>query len=576
MDLKFLDAEATPAERAAIDAAVPAAETGTVDMRVIRTARTSLRHHLLPALDAVQSAIGFVSRGAVDEIARRLHVPPAEIFSVASFYALIALEEAPTSVAHVCDDTACRIQGGAELLAELDDRPDIHRSPCIGQCDRGPAAYIQRAGTEDVVVTSATADRVRAALEGRAPHDERPHVDGDRLLRHVDTTDPDSLDSYRSRDGYMALERALALGPEGVISQLTASNLRGRGGAAFPTGVKWEAVRTQPAGPKYVVCNADESEPGTFKDRVIMEGDPFTLIEAMTIAALTVGAERGFVYIRGEYPLATRRLRHAIDEAEKAGLLGVDIMGSGRSFHIEIRRGQGAYICGEETALFNSIEGFRGEPRQKPPYPVESGLFGRPTVLNSVETYANVPWILIHGGEAFDRIGTEGSSGTRLMCLSGDVAHPGVYEEPFGSTLGSVLDRAGGVVGDLRCVLLGGAAGTFVGPDMLDVPLSFESAREHGFSLGSGVVMAFNTTRDIGDVAARIARFFRDESCGQCVPCRVGTVRIEEAVERRRLTGSDESELVVDIDRAMKDASICGLGHTASSAVLSALRLGLI
>ena len=576
MDLKFLGVDATEAERRAIEAAVPAARRGEVSDRVIRTERFSLRHHLLPALDAVQSEIGHVSRGAIDEIARRLHVPPAEVYSVASFYALIALEEGPPRVAHVCDDIACRVAGGDALFAQLGDRDDVHGTPCIGQCDRGPAAYVQRAGQEDVVLTSATSESVIEALAGWDPPTEHPYVEGDRLLRHVGTTDPDSLDSYRSRDGYLALGQAIESGPDGVISELITSNLKGRGGAAFPTGVKWDAVRKQPGDQKYVVCNADESEPGTFKDRTIMEGDPFALIEAMTIGALTVGAEQGFFYIRGEYPLATRRLRHAIEEAGRAGLLGDDVMGTGSAFHLEIRRGQGAYICGEETALFNSMEGLRGEPRQKPPYPVEAGLFGKPTLLNSVETFANVPWILINGGAAFAEIGTSDSTGTRLMCLSGDIARPGVYEEAFGTTLRSVLERAGGVVGELQCVLLGGAAGSFVGPDMVDIPLSFEAAREHGFSLGSGVVMPFNTTRDMGDVVARIARFFRDESCGQCVPCRVGTVRIEEAVARRRTSGSDELPLVVEIDRAMKDASICGLGHTASTAVRSAMRLGLM
>lgn len=576
MDLKFIGAQATPAEIAAVAGAVPQAETVESAGRLVRTERASLRHHLLPALDAVQSTIGYVSRGAVDEIARRLHVPPAEVYSVASFYALIALEEAHSRVAHVCDDTACRLTGGPGLLASLAERDDVHPTPCIGQCDRGPAVYVQRAGADDLVLTGADHDDVVAALEGTVSVPPPPHVVGDRLLRHVDIGKGADLDSYRSRRGYAALSHAIDIGPEGVIAELKASNLRGRGGAAFPTGVKWEAVARQATMPKYVICNADESEPGTFKDRVIMEGDPFVLVEAMTIAAFAVGATEGYIYIRGEYPEATRRLREAITQAEAAGLLGCDVMGSGLSFRLEIRRGQGAYICGEETALFNSIEGRRGEPRQKPPFPVEAGLFGKPTLLNSVETLANVPWILLNGGAAFAAMGTTESAGTRLVCLSGDIARPGVYEEAFGTTLGSVLEKAGGVVGELRCILLGGAAGSFVGPEMLDMPLSFESARSNGLSLGSGVIMPFNTTRDMGDIVSRIARFFRDESCGQCVPCRVGTVRIEEAVARARAGAGIDLPLVAEMDRAMKDASICGLGHTASSAVLSAVRMGLL
>jgi NADH-quinone oxidoreductase subunit F len=330
-------------------------------------------------------------------------------------------------------------------------------------------------------------------------------------------------------------------------------------------------VASQPRGPKYVVANADESEPGTFKDRVLLEGDPFALVEAMTIAGFAVGAGRGYVYIRGEYPLATQRLKGAIAQARDAGLLGSDVGEAGFAFDIEVRRGQGAYICGEETALFNSIEGYRGEPRQKPPFPVEAGLFRRPTVINNVETLINVLDVVTGGGEAFAARGTPESTGTRLFCLSGDVAAPGVYEVEFGATLGELIGMAGGVAGELRAVLLGGAAGAFVGPDQLDLPLTFEATRAAGLSLGSGVIMPFNTSRDMGDAVRRIARFFRDESCGQCVPCRVGTQRVVEALE----DGAD-SALIEEIEAVMRDASICGLGQTAASAVRSALALGLV
>ena len=274
-----------------------------------------------------------------------------------------------------------------------------------------------------------------------------------------------SLDDYRAHDGYAALARALEIGPEAVIDEVTASKLMGRGGAAFPTGRKWAAVASRPARPHYLVCNADESEPGTFKDRVLLEGDPFATVEAMTIAAFATGASLGYLYIRGEYPDAEARVRNAIGRAREAGLLGPDILGSGFAFDIELRRGAGAYICGEETALFESIEGKRGEPRNKPPFPVEVGLFGKPTVVNNVETLANVPLIVLGGGEAFARIGTEGSTGPKLFCLSGHVARPGVYEVEFGATLGDLIELAGGVPGGraIRTILLGGAAGVFVG-----------------------------------------------------------------------------------------------------------------
>lgn len=568
MDLRLIGAPATEAEKQAVAAAVPAALVVEQPGRVVRTDR-SLRHHLLPALDAVQSAIGWVSPGAIDEIARRLQVPPAEVYAVATFYALLSTEERPPTVAHVCDDIAC----GPDLAAALANRADVVSSPCLGQCDRRPAAYVQRAGADDVVITGATTADVEATLGGDVRDEASAFIAPGPLLARVGNIDPESLDDYRNHGGYEALTRALETGPEAVIAEITASNLRGRGGAAFPTGVKWDGARRQP-GPRYVICNADESEPGTFKDRVVMEGDPFAVIEALTIAGVTVGAEQGYLYIRGEYPTATRRLRHAVDLARRAGLLGPDVMGSGRAFDVELRRGQGAYICGEETALFASIEGYRGEPRQKPPFPTVSGLFGRPTVINNVETLVNVSRILLEGGEAYAATGTPESTGTRLFCLSGNVARPGVYELESGTRLGEAVEAAGGLPAEIPYLLLGGAAGTLVDGDHWDLPLTFEDSRGAGVTLGSGVIMAFSNDTDMRDVVRRIARFFRDESCGQCVPCRVGTVRVEEAVARAG--DGIEADLIAEIDRAMKDASICGLGHTAASVVRSAIDLGVL
>jgi NADH-quinone oxidoreductase subunit F len=395
--------------------------------------------------------------------------------------------------------------------------------------------------------------------------------------------DPDSLDDHRALGGYSALRRALELGPEGVLREIVDSKLVGRGGAAFPTGKKWEAVARAPVRPHLVVCNADESEPGTFKDRVLIEEDPFALIEAMTIAGFAVGAERGYLYLRGEYPVAARRLQDAIATARRHGLLGADVMDHDFSFDIELRRGAGAYICGEETALFNSIEGKRGEPRNKPPFPVTHGLFGKPTAVNNVETLYNVVDVLLGGGEGFATIGTPASTGTKLFCVSGSVPDPGVYEVAFGTTLRRLLELAGCTQPEqqLRAILIGGAAGTFVTPDELDLPLTFEGLRGIGASPGSGAVIAFDRQVDLAQIVLRIAAFFRDESCGQCVPCRIGTVRQEEALHRLasgRTLGSprDERALLADIAHAMRDASICGLGQTAASAVQSAIaRLGL-
>jgi NADH-quinone oxidoreductase subunit F len=396
----------------------------------------------------------------------------------------------------------------------------------------------------------------------------------------VGVIDPYSLADYRAAGGYSALSAALNMGPQELIEEVKLSGIRGRGGAAFPMGAKWEAVVQQ--GPdRVLVCNADEAEPGTFKDRGIMEGDPFSLVEAMTIAGYAIGADRGYLYVRGEYPRAERHVACAIEVATKARLLGQDILGSGFNFDIEIRMGGGAYICGEETALFNSIEGFRGEPRQKPPFPAEAGLFGIPTAINNVETLINLPLIVLEGGAAYAARGTADSTGIKLFCLSGDIANPGVYEVEFGATLGQLINLAGGPLEDIAAILLGGVSGSFVGPDMLDLPLTFEDTRAAGLALGTAVVMPFGTSTNFDDLTQRIAAFFRDESCGQCVPCRVGTVRQEEALHRLvagepRNGSSGELGLLAEIDEAMRMGSICGLGHTAGSAIQSAIALGLI
>jgi NADH-quinone oxidoreductase subunit F len=608
MDLHVIGPLASPAERAAVDSVLGPPESGWVggarrpgiDGHAARGGHEvrARRSQLLPALHAVQDRVGWISQPALNYISRRLAVPPAEAYGVATFYALYSTKPQPPVVAHVCDDIACRIAGAERICEDLgravgpegeaarDGRIGWKRSPCLGLCDLAPAAMITRAGDPAEVTTAAPVDaagvlsRLDGAASGRPAVQARQAGDsGIRLLRRVGVVDPSSLDDYRASGGYVALAKAIEIGPDAVIAEVTASKLMGRGGAAFPTGRKWAAVAAQPAQPHYLVCNADESEPGTFKDRVLIEGDPFAVVESMTIAAFATGASQGYLYIRGEYPEAERRIRGAINAARAAGLLGADILGSGFAFDVEVRRGAGAYICGEETALFESIEGKRGEPRNKPPFPVEVGLFGKPTVVNNVETLANIPLVLDMGGEAYARIGTEGSTGPRLFCLSGHVERPGVYEVEFGATLRDLLDLAGGVSGGrgIRAILLGGAAGVFVGPGSLDLPLTFEATRAAGATLGSGVIMVFDETVDLVDTLRRIARFFRDESCGQCVPCRVGSVRQEELLARlaagSRVRSRDE-ELVLlrDIGQAMRDASICGLGQTASSAIESALR----
>ncbi|HEX6883562.1 MAG TPA: NAD(P)H-dependent oxidoreductase subunit E [Planctomycetota bacterium] len=568
---------------------------GDQDGPGFRQAR-ALRHLLLPGLHAIQDRFGWVPPGALGYLCRRLGVPPAEAWGVATFYALFALSERPPVALHVCDDLACHLAGAPALTAELErvlgpegearEGRAWHRSPCLGQCERAPAALLTVAAerAHAGVLTQADARACQAALERRAapqpPGAKLPQVGRDggrfplRLLARVGRVDPTSLDDYRAHGGYRALRLALERGPAWVLREVSDSGLVGRGGAAFPTGRKWQAVAQAPVRPRYLVCNADESEPGTFKDRVLMEEDPFAVVEAMTIAGLAVGAELGFVYLRGEYPLAHARLAGALAQARARGLLGADVLGKGAAFDIELRRGAGAYICGEETALFASLEGFRGEPRSKPPFPVEAGLFGRPTVVNNVETLVNVLPILLEGAASYRALGTVGSPGTRLFCLSGHVAHPGLYELPFGVQLSELLELAG--AREVQAVLLGGAAGTFLAPGELDLALTFEDTRKAGATLGSGVVLVLDRSVELGPVLARIARVFRDESCGQCVPCRVGTVRQEELVQRAlrgRCHGTPAAEraLLADLGQVMRDASICGLGQTASSAIESAV-----
>ncbi len=608
MDLRWMDASPSAEERAAVDTVLGAPSEHDIpgdplEEHVVRGGHAlaqERRHLLLPALHGVQGAIGWVSQGALNYICRRITVPPAEAYGVVSFYALLSTDARPPRVAHVCDDIACKLKGADELCRTLTERlgppgsangqTTWYRSPCLGQCERAPAVLFQLAGEDDWGMAPTSPDAIEKALAGEGnrpappsstPQTAAPRTEGLRLLGRVGVADPESLDDYRSHGGFQGLRHAIELGPAGVIREVKDSKIRGRGGAAFPMGIKWEAVAQAPVRPHYLVCNADESEPGTFKDRVLMEEDPFAVVESMTIAGFATGCETGYLYIRGEYPHATARLTQAIEQARNRGFLGNDIMGEGFRFDIDLRRGAGAYICGEETSLFNSIEGYRGEPRNKPPFLTQEGLFRKPTVVNNVETLFNVIDIVLEGGPAFAATGTADSTGPKLFCLSGAVERPGLYEVPFGTTLKELLELAGGVPGGkkLETVLLGGAAGSFVSPDEpdeFDVPLTFEGTRSIGASLGSGVIMVFDEEADLLATVLRIAAFFRDESCGQCVPCRVGTVRQEEALQRLardRAMGSQEDEeaLIDEVARVMSDASICGLGQTAANAVQSAL-----
>jgi NADH-quinone oxidoreductase subunit F len=609
LDLKPIPALPTEEERAAVcsvlgDAALggEASPDDAGEGQPLPLASASSRRHLLlPALHALQSRVGWVSPGGLGLVARRLSIAPAEAFGVASFYALLSTDPAPPAVAHVCDDVACGLAGAEQLLvdvaARLAGRDDarVTRTACLGQCDRAPAALVQLAGPRPTSrsILAASADAIIEALSSPAgpgapapaspasvvpsgnTHGALAPAPGLRMLRRVGRVDPTSLDAYRASGGYEALRQALAAGQASVLREIDEAGVRGRGGAAFPAGKKWAAVARQPATLRYVVCNADESEPTTFKDRALLEGDPFAVVEGMTLAAFATGAEKGFIYLRAEYPLAAERLASAIAQARARGLLGDDVMGQGVRFELELRIGAGAYICGEETALLRSIEGLRGEPANKPPFPVEVGLFGKPTSINNVETLVACLDVITLGAREFRAVGTAGSPGTKLFSVCGRVQSPGVFEVPFGTTLGALIELAGGELARVSCVLLGGAAGAFASRDDLSLPLTFEDARQAGLTLGSGAAFVLGEGDDVPALLVRIAAFFRHESCGQCVPCRVGTVRQEELVQRLvrgapHGSVADELALLGDLGQAMRDASICGLGQTATSALESA------
>ena len=529
---------------------------------------------LLPALHAAQKIHGWVSEPVAAEIARTLKVPLADVHGVIEFYSLFYDKPTSKHVIRVCTDVACALQNGEGLLDRLcakhglkpgqtpeDLSLTIEPSPCLGLCEHAPVVW--ESGSDQSSVTS-DEGATHVSLNRRP----RSMVYGP--VRILSANCGDGTTSLEKYGEYAGLKKARGMTPEEVIAEVKASGLVGRGGAAFPVGIKWEGAARAEGSPKYIICNADESEPGTFKDRVLMIDDPHRVIEGMCIAAYAVGASQGYIYIRGEYPYIVPVLENALEEARKAGYLGGD-------FDIEIRVGAGAYICGEETALFESIEGKRGFPRIKPPFPTTHGVFGKPTVINNVETLCTVPMIVAQGAAEYRKLGTEKSPGSKLFCLSGDVEQTGVYEIPFGVTLRELLEMAGGVKGgrQLKAVLFGGAAGAFATSEHLDVKMTFEDLRAAGLPLGSGVVMVFDETRDMRGVLQSLGHFFAHESCGKCYPCQMGTQRQKEILDRvangKMLEG--DFDRLQDVGWTMTDASLCGLGQTAASAVLSAMKL---
>ncbi|HKZ54980.1 MAG TPA: NAD(P)H-dependent oxidoreductase subunit E [Anaerolineales bacterium] len=540
------------------------------------------RTELIPVLLEAQTLYGWIPEPVASAIGQALRVPLAEIHGVIEFYTMLYSRPTARTIVRVCTSpvcaqagaesalqAACRHLGVAQDEATADGKFLVERAECLGLCDHAPAALIG-----ETPVAGIDPDSPASWIERPAPA-ALGHIGGEPrwLTGRCGEIEPTDVAAYEAHGGFAGLRKALkGLQPVDVVAMIKEAGLVGRGGAAFPTGLKWEYTAAAPGEVHYVVCNADESEPGTFKDRILMEGDPFSVIEGMAVAAYAIGARQGYLFVRGEYPRAQAILTAAIDAARRAGYLGEHILGSAFSFDVELRSGAGAYICGEETSLFEAIEGKRGFPRLKPPFPTTYGLFGKPTAINNVETLCAAAWIVAHGAQAYRSVGTADSPGSKLFCLSGDIVRPGVYEVPYGTSLRALIEQAGGARGELQAVLLGGAAGAFAGPDQLDLPMSFEGLRDAGLPLGSGVVMAINRQRDLRQTLLSLAHFFAHESCGKCFPCQLGTQRQLEILHKVADGNATEADVTAlqDVGFAMTNASICGLGMTAATAVLSA------
>ncbi|MCL1898343.1 MAG: NADH-quinone oxidoreductase subunit NuoF [Micrococcales bacterium] len=506
----------------------------------------------------------------------------------------------------ICGGAGCISSGCAEIeaavaqalqAANLTEQTKIIQAGCVGTCAVGPVIVVLPEKTFYTNLTPEKVERLIPAhlLEGQVI-EEYTFWDSAQqcyvqclddieffrqqvriALNNCGSIEHASIQAYIARDGYLALANTLArLSPEAVVAEVTASGLMGRGGAGFPTGIKWEAGRKAEAEQKYLVCNADEGDPGAFMDRSIIEGDPHALIEGMAIAGYAIGASVGYVYVRAEYPLAIERLDKAIDQARSLGLLGQDLFGSGFDFDLEIRIGAGAFVCGEETALMASIEGQRGEPRQKPPFPFQAGLFGMPTIINNVETLANVAPIMLKGATWYAGFGTEQAKGTKVFALAGDIANTGIVEVPIGTPLGQIMyDLGGGVPGDkkLKAVQIGGPSGGCITLQNLNVPMDYADLKQLGAIMGSGGFIAMNEDTCMVDTARYFMDFIQDESCGKCAPCRIGTKRMLETLERitKGQGQAGDIEKLQELGAVIQDSAICGLGQTAPNPVLSAI-----
>jgi NADP-reducing hydrogenase subunit HndC len=506
----------------------------------------------------------------------------------------------------ICGGTACCSGGADNLVSEfkscleaagLKDAVQVVKTGCLGFCEQGPIVKILPQGTfyvqvkkddvKEIVAEHLVKGRVvqrlcydpeqakKLVAEANIPFYQKQYR---IVLRNCGVIDPEKIEDYIARDGYKAIEKVLfGMTPEQVVEEMLKSGLRGRGGAGFPTGLKWKFAQQQPKGQKYMVCNADEGDPGAYMDRSTLEGDPHSVLEAMIIAGYAIGATKGFIYIRAEYPLAIHRLQVAIKQATELGLLGKDILGSGFDFEIELRFGAGAFVCGEETALLQSIEGNRGMPRPRPPFPAVKGLWGRPTVINNVETLANIPVIINKGADWFNKIGTATTKGTKVFALTGKVNNSGLIEVPMGTTLREIIfDIGGGIRGGhkFKAAQTGGPSGGIIPEQFLDTAIDYESLAKIGSIMGSGGLIVMDETDCVVDIAKFYLDFTVDESCGKCAPCRIGGRKLLNYLKKIS-SGNGTEQDIADMQQicdAMNKASLCGLGQTASNPVRSTLR----
>jgi NADH:ubiquinone oxidoreductase subunit F (NADH-binding)/NADH:ubiquinone oxidoreductase subunit E len=535
---------------------------------------------LLELLTTLQGQRGNLEQSIITDVGAALNIPPEAAYGVASFYSMLNLKERAGNVIRVCDGPVCWLCGAGDMHQAVEqaftENPDwkIERTSCLGLCDRAPAVLVNEQQAGPAIPEIAT--EISRGWRGQPTEYSQPRKGEIRvMMANAGIINPDSLSSALEHGAYQALKSALDHNPEVVLSEVETSGLSGRGGAGFPVGRKWRFVAQAKRTPKYIVCNADESEPLIYKDRVLIDTNPQQILEGMAIAGYACGANEAFIYIRGEYVSQAERLKHAILEAEQAGWLGEHIQGSDFSFHIHVHIGAGAYICGEETALIESLEGKRGEPRTRPPYPPTAGYHGLPTLVNNVESYAAIPAIILNGASWYRSLSAAAIPGTKIYMLLGHVNQPGLFEAPFGLTLSQIIEEFGGgmrVGSKFNFALTGGAAGTIVSEALIDIPIDYASGMK-GVSLGAGAFLICDQSVSPVAFLRELLHFFAAESCGKCTPCRVGTYRAHEILSRMAAGDGkpgDVDELYA-LAEVMFDSSFCGLGQSVPIPMRSAL-----